>query len=177
MHEFVRWLLENGVSIVSLIIGLFIAVYLYILEKRRDERQIKQTEEFNKWMEEQTKRQTAMIEALRESLPKVQADKLTKKVSELLPGSVQIGEIVIERANIRIAQSFLGGGTYVEAVAFGEEGERLNAEFSKLKEGQIVKFISPDHTGLAQLQKIEIEKTEVEGANLYLFSIWLQIKK
>jgi len=176
MKEFTRWLLENGLSIASFIISLFIAIYLYILEKRRDEHQISQTEEFNKWMKEQTERQTAMIEALKKGLPKVQADELAKKVAELLPGSVQIGEIVIERGNLRIAQSFLGGGTYIEAAVFGEEGERLSTEFSKLKEGQVVKLISPDHTGVAQVKTIETEKTEAEGGSLYLFRIWLQIK-
>lgn len=117
-----------------------------------------------------------MIEALEKSLPKAQASKLARKVTELLPGSVQIDDIVIERAKIRIAQTFLGGGTYVEVAAFGDEGEHLSAEFSGLKEGQIVKFISPDHTGLAQIQKIEPEETKTNGAVLYLFRVWLQIK-
>ena len=175
--ELLRWLSENCVDIASLIVGIIIAVYLYILEKRRDEHQNQQTEQFNKWMAEQAKRQTAMIEALTKSLPNAQAEELSKKVAELLPDSIQIGEIIIQQTNIRIAQSFLGGGTYVEAVAFGEDGERLRAEFGKLQAGQIVKYISPDYKGVAEIkEKITIDETETVSGRAYVFHIWLQIK-
>jgi len=176
MSQIEELLLENWLSLISIFIGIGLAFYLYILEKRRDEKQIKQTEEFNKWMKEQTERQTAVIEALQKSLPKAEADKLTQKVADMLPGSIQIGDIIITRANIRIAQSFLGGGTYVEAVAFGEEGERLKAQFEKLEEWQVVKFVSPDHKGITQVKDIKIDITEGEGVKLYTFHIWLQIK-
>ena len=167
---------EIAVSFVSILIGLFIAIYLYVLEKRRDEYQIKQTEAFNKWMKEQTQRQMAMMEALQKSLPEAQSKELTRKVTALLPGSVQIGEIVINRANIRIFQSFIGGGIYLEAVAFDDEGEELRTQFEKLREGQTLKIISPDHTGLVQIKTINVETSKADDTMLYTFSIMLQIK-
>jgi hypothetical protein len=162
-------------SLASFIVSLFVAIYLYILEKRRDEYQIKQTGEFNKWMKKQAQRLSAMMEALQKGLPKPQAEELTKRMAEFTPGSVQVGDVILRRDNIRIAQTFLGGGTYVEATAFDEEGERLSSELEKLK-GKSVKFISPDHTGMAQVKEITVEKTKGEGGFLYVFHISLQIK-
>jgi hypothetical protein len=175
MDEFQRWLIEIVVSIASFLIGLVIAIYLYKLEKRRDEYQTRQTDEFNKWMRAQTERQTAMIEALEEGLPEAQARELTERVAKLLPGSIKIGDVTIERANIRMFQSFMGGQTYVEAIAYDGEGERLSAEFNKMK-GKVIKFVSPDHIGVVELQETEIEKVVAEGAQLYVFHIWLRIK-
>lgn len=169
-----KWLLENALSIATFLMSTIIALYLRRVDRRRNEREIKQIHDFNTWMKEQTQRQVATLEAVMSALPKAEREELTKEIASLLPESVRIGEVTIARPSLRIAQDLLGGEMYIEARAFGDEGERLNREIKKLREGLLVQFESPKHSGLTEIRKIEITTETTGGVTYYVFYIWVR---
>lgn len=174
MAELKQWLAENALSLATFVISTFIALYLHWIEKRRKAKETRQTQDFNRWIKEQTQREIAMIEALLNTLPKPAKEELAKEMATLLPERIRLGPITIVKPSLRIAQDLLGGEVYIEARAFGNEGRNLNEEMKGIKEGHIVQFESQKRSGLVVIKKIEVGKETTNSVIFYVFRIWIQ---
>ena len=181
MNEIVRalviWIIQNVLSIASLIMSTFIAFYLYLLEQRRDQEQANQVNDFNNWIKEQTQRQISILEALQQVLPEKVKTRLSKEVARLIPESIQIGNLNINRPSLRIAQALLGGKLYIEATAYGDEGERIKSQIEMIDEGEIIKLVTPKYANLAIIKKINIEKEILNSSYYYTFRLWIEKMK
>lgn len=168
-------MLEVVLSIIGIIIGISIAFYLYWLEQERDKEREKVEENYNQWMRSQLERQGTLIRAIKESLPASRKEAFSAKVEV---GNVRIGDVVIDKAYLDLAETFPGGETYVQASAHTERREstssRLVQSLETLEEGQTVVYVSPK--GKSHDAKIKsIESIVSEEKRYYIFHIWLQI--
>lgn len=182
MDELTRWYIDLGLSIGTFIVSLIVAFLLFWYEKRRDDSLVQQTKDFNNWMKGQTERMTSILEALQKYIEKAPSKperrRLADRIERLFPGSVQIGETIIRRPSLRIAQAFIGGAVMVEALAIGDEGEQLHGEISKIKEGKIINYVSPEgERFLTEVKSVRIEKETIDETIAYHFYIGLQIRR
>jgi len=180
--EWERYLIDNLFSILSFVISSILTIVIFVLEKRRDDKQAKQTEDFNSWMKDQTVRVAAMLETLGRlvggmgSITRNEAREMVTKIQQLFPSGVQIDDITVNKPYLRIAQAFMGGEVYIQASAEGTKGEQLRSEISKLKEGKLVKYVDPKNVlYTAQIKSIEIEDIREDEKHFYHFRLSLQI--
>lgn len=182
MGQQIEWLIEHSLGIATFAVSLIVALLLYWLEKRRDDRQERQTNAFNDWMTDQTERITTMLETFQKYVEKSpsrsERQELVAGIERVFPGSVLIGDISIQRPALRIAQAFMGGAVFVKALAFGDEGKQLSREISKLEEGQVTSYVSPKgEQFLAEVKSAKIEEVTVDEIIAYEFRIELQIRR
>ena len=174
MSEILSWLAQHAFSIASVTFSFCLAVFFYLLNRRKGKKWQKQVQEFNNWLKEQTEQEVATLTTIEKLLPKGAKDEVAKQVAKFVPEYVQINETIIRRPALRLAQTFLEGYTYVEARTYGNEGRRLETKLAQLAEGDVVKITMKNETKVAKIQDIRTARESGDRVDFYIFKIWVK---